>query len=90
MLGRVQAGELNNAAAAKALGIKVGAWGVWKSGYQRRTGSTKVARRGRQQMTPENPLAGLLAQLEGLQRFGEELRDRVRAMAELVEGRFPG
>jgi hypothetical protein len=38
MLGRVQAGELNNAAAARELGITVGAWGVWKSGYLKRTG----------------------------------------------------
>jgi hypothetical protein len=106
MLGRVQAGELNNARAAKELGIKIGAWGVWKSGYLKRTGGAKPARRGRPPVparrgrppgkattrasTPTGSLAGIVAQLEGLQSFGDELRERVGAMAEMVERRFPG
>ncbi|MBK9386030.1 MAG: hypothetical protein IPN34_14560 [Planctomycetes bacterium] len=106
MLERVQAGELNNAAAATALGIKLGAWGVWKSGYLKRTGSAKpAARQGRPpgsarlgrppgrtsgRVAPADSLAELVTQLEGLQSFGEELRDRVRAMAELARRQFPG
>jgi hypothetical protein len=106
MLERVQAGELNNAQAGKDLGIKVGAWGVWKSGYLKRAGggagkrgrpSAAPARRGRppgrattRASAPTGSLAGVVEQLEGLRRFGEELRERVRAMVELVERRFPG
>lgn len=107
MLGRVQAGELNNAAAAKALGIKVGAWGVWKSNYQKRAGGAKPAarrcrppgsaRRDRppgkattRASAPSSSLAGVVEQREGLRRFGEKLRERVREMVELVEQKFPG
>jgi hypothetical protein len=99
VLKRVQAGELNNAAAAKGLGISDAAWAAWKSYYLKRTGGKKVTRRGRPTKAttaaqrperPASPLAGLVAQLEGLRRFGEELRDRVRAMVELVDRRFPG
>ncbi|MBK9386028.1 MAG: hypothetical protein IPN34_14550 [Planctomycetes bacterium] len=107
MLGRAQAGELNNAGAAKALGIKLGAWGVWKSNYQKRTGggAKPAARRGRPpgaarqgrppgmtaaHSSPTVGLAGIVAQLEGLRRFGEELKAQVRALIEMVEGRFPG
>lgn len=36
VLERVQAGELDNAAAARELGTEVGAWGVWESGVSAR------------------------------------------------------
>jgi transposase-like protein len=105
MLERAQAGELNNAEAAKELGIKVGAWGVWKSGYLKRAGGGArkrgrppgSARLGRppgkattRASASTGGLAGLVAQLEGLRRFGEELRERVGAMAELARRQFPG
>jgi hypothetical protein len=41
-------------------------------------------------VAPASPLAGLVAQLEGLRSFGEELRERVSAMLEMAERRFPG
>ncbi|MBK9386070.1 MAG: hypothetical protein IPN34_14760 [Planctomycetes bacterium] len=94
VLERVQAGELNNAAAARELGIKVGAWGVWKGGYLKRTGGGKQGRppgkAAIRASAPTGGLAGIVAQLEGLQSFGEELKVRVRAMVELVERRLPG
>jgi hypothetical protein len=100
MLGRVQAGEMNNAEAAKVLGISDAAWAAWKSYYLKKAGGAKLAaRRGRptkaataaqRPARPANPLAGLVAQLEGLRRFGAELRERVRAIEALVEAQFPG
>ncbi|MBK9386612.1 MAG: hypothetical protein IPN34_17505 [Planctomycetes bacterium] len=88
-LQRVQAGELNSAAAAKDLGIKLEAWSVWKSGDLKQA---KPARRGRPAgkattlaAAATGSLAGVVGQLEGLHRFGEELRER-----EMVESRFPG
>jgi hypothetical protein len=99
MLGRVQDGELNNPAAARELGIKVGAWGVWKSGYLKRAGGkrTPAFRRVRPPGTvttrasaSSGSLASIVAQLESLQRFGEELKVRVREMVALAERRFPG
>jgi hypothetical protein len=37
-----------------------------------------------------NPLGGLLAQLEGLQGFGEEVRERLRDLAAFVEQEMRG
>lgn len=108
MLERVQAGELNNAAAAWELGRNLGTWAVWKSGYLTRSGggAKPAARRGRPPGSARRPrppakattrasaptdfLAGVVAQLEGMQRFGKELRERTRAMIDLVERRFSG
>ncbi|MBK9387302.1 MAG: hypothetical protein IPN34_21005 [Planctomycetes bacterium] len=96
MLERVQAGEVNNAAAAKDQGIKVGAWGAWKSGYLKRSGGGAKKRGsppGRittRASAATDGLAGVIAQLDGLRRFGEELRERISAIVELVEQKFPG
>jgi hypothetical protein len=59
-----------------------------------RTGGKKRARPPAKATTrasaPTDFLAGVVAQLEGMQRFGKELRERTRAMIDLVERRFSG
>ncbi|MBK9387354.1 MAG: hypothetical protein IPN34_21270 [Planctomycetes bacterium] len=42
VLERVLAGEISNAEAATELGINLGTWGAWKSGYMKRTGIVRA------------------------------------------------
>jgi hypothetical protein len=143
VLERVQAGELSNAEAATDLGINLGTWGAWKSGYLKRTGlipapivrasvkptTIPTGKRGRGRPVDPARLAmlgrvqrgeldhdeaaaelGLTHQVwsawvayqakkqghpavaaratasPDLESFGRELKERVRAMVELVEG----
>ncbi|MBK8232980.1 MAG: hypothetical protein IPK72_20950 [Candidatus Eisenbacteria bacterium] len=72
MLERVQRGELDHDEAAAELGIKLTAWNSWRAYHSKRQGHPAVA-----------PSATRLSDFE---RFGRELKQRVRAMLELVEG----
>jgi hypothetical protein len=97
VLERVQAGEISNAEAATEIGIAYGTWAGWKALYAKRAGVTPapIARASVEPSPiptgkPATDVAGLVARVEELERFGSELRERVRALVRLVEGRIPG
>jgi hypothetical protein len=77
MLERVQRGELGHDEAAAELGIKLTAWSSWMTYHSKRQGHPAVAPR-----TRAHPNLG---RFEDLESFGRELKERMRALIELVE-----
>ncbi|MBK9386610.1 MAG: hypothetical protein IPN34_17495 [Planctomycetes bacterium] len=95
MLGRVQAGEISNAEAAKELGISYTAWSGCKANYGKRNGVVvaeprKVGTRAKAIVpAPTSDLRELVARFEVLERFGIELKARLRGLVRFVEKRAP-
>ncbi|MBK9387304.1 MAG: hypothetical protein IPN34_21015 [Planctomycetes bacterium] len=86
LLARVNSGEITNAEAAADLGIMVATWASWRSYHAKRAGrpgadDTRVA--------SEPHLEQRLARLEELERFGKELKARLKALLRFVEERAP-
>jgi hypothetical protein len=98
LLARLNAGELTNAEAAAELGIKVSAWSSWKGLHRKRMGAeprkmagnaARAGKRGRPEDKAEiggaGDLAQRLARLDQLERFGRELKQRLRDLVRLVD-----
>jgi hypothetical protein len=81
LLARLDAGELTNAEAAAELGITVGAWSSWKTSHTKRA-ARPVTDDARASRDPN--VVKRLARLDELERFGTELKQRLRDLLRLV------
>jgi hypothetical protein len=92
VLERVQASEISNAEAATELGIAYSTWAGWKALYAKRAGviPALIARASVEPTSiptgkPAADVAKLVARVEELERFGREVRGRIRNLLALVE-----
>lgn len=104
MMARVDAGELDNRAAAAELGLKLGTWQVWQWSHKSRTGggggrrrkkaTRKASKRAARQMTAlAADVSGLeqtLTQVRDLAAFAQRLKRVLRELLAEVEGKVPG
>ncbi|MBK8232987.1 MAG: hypothetical protein IPK72_20985 [Candidatus Eisenbacteria bacterium] len=92
VLERVQTGEITKAEAAAELGIAYGTWAGWRALYGKRAGviPAPIARASVEPTSiptgkPAADVAKLVERVEELERFGRELRHRLRDPLALVE-----